>query len=136
MNPSDKIAVSAIAKNEPDFLNMSSSELLVFMGDKCDRWARAFCAIAKAQGFSVPYESFIIPWFCNAIEAGRPEKKEPTTGDLSALRARIEEAHFAEQDSARAKLLADCYSFLNRFSILKKDLERMEELFSQIKTLI
>lgn len=42
-------------------------ELLEALGDNAERWAAAFCSVAKQHGYVID-EWWMIGWFANAIE--------------------------------------------------------------------
>jgi hypothetical protein len=57
---------------EPDYMKMSSGDLLGFMGVDGVKWAKAFMAITKDK---VLNEDEMRCWFANAIEAGKAYKE-------------------------------------------------------------
>lgn len=56
--------------NDIELGKMEAHKLLEWMGDDASRWAQAFCAIKRTQGWGSKDidEGLMTGWFANAIE--------------------------------------------------------------------
>lgn len=60
--------------SRPDVASMSGPALLEYCGDRGDRWAAAFCSVARNKGIELD-EGWMIGWFANAIEHSSQMRK-------------------------------------------------------------
>lgn len=67
-------------KCEPDYTKLQDHKLLEALADHADRWAAAFCQIAKRHGLEVD-EGWMVTWFANAIENSWTVRMERGLGD-------------------------------------------------------
>ena len=95
----------------PNYVGMSSNDMVGILRDDGQKWAAAFCQTAKKLGYGELEEDWVFGWFANAIECSHDLRATSLRTKLAKAERALEALGFGGVDGRAGEKIGWCGTF-------------------------